>query len=196
MKKTILIFFFLLSINSNVHAGGGRNYNYIDIDVFEQTFNFYYRAVDDTLNYLSKKGKEKSIKATVNVTFYDIEKDSTFHLFDKSFNGKIVSFFYESTYSDSAKNLEFTKCDNYYGDEYIKNNKNILEREISEKVFIITYSFDKNKYTLWTCHKTGKNLKKFSEFDDIDNVKVDVFNKNILTINESSKSVTIDKKSY
>ena len=75
MKNATLIILLVFSIFSNVQAGGiYRTYNYVSIDVFEQTFNFYYKALDDTVKYLNKKGKEKSEKATVNVVFYDINK--------------------------------------------------------------------------------------------------------------------------
>jgi hypothetical protein len=196
MNKTILIILFVFSIISNTQAGGGRSNNYIEIDVFEQTFNFYYKAVDDTVRYLNNKGKEKLVKATVNVALYNINKDSTSYLFDHSFNEKIVSFFYETSYVDSSKTIDFVHCDNYYGNKNIKNNRNIKERKVYERIFIITYSFKTNKYTLWSCHKTGRDLKKMSEFNKMDNIKIDVFNKNILTLTEGARTVTIDKKSY
>ncbi len=199
MKKISVLFLIMFTLIISTQAGGGRGYSrLLDIDEFEQSFNYYYKSVKDTISYLNEKGKEKSVIATLNVVMYSIDKDSSFYLFDNTFNEKIVSFFYESEYVANTKSIKFVDCAHRYTYElgFIRNNRNIEERSICEKLFIVSYSYKTKMYTLWTCHKTGRDLKQFCVFNSFGVLKVDVFNQNILTVTETPNGITINKKAY
>ena len=49
---------------------------------------------------------------------------------------------------------------------------------------------------MWTCNKTGTDLQKFTVFKNLNDFKVDVFNKNILTIRHLGRKIMINKKQY
>ena len=196
MKKVfVIIIVIFLHINLFAgYGGGGSSYYHLKLDLFEQSFNFYYKAIDDTVFYKNTKGKERFIKATVNIAFYDIKKDTSFLLFEKDFNHKIKAFFYEKEYNAEKRKIDFVAIDDTYGSDYIANNSNIERREISDNIYIITYSVKEKKHYLWSCHKTGKNLKLITEFDSFYDFKMDIYNDIILVTQNISRDGLIIKR--
>jgi len=187
-KVLVIIVVFFLQINLYAgYGGGGRSSNYLELDLFEQSFNFYYKAINDTIFYTNKKGKEKFVKATINIAFYDINRDSSFLLFEKESGHEIKAFFFEKEYNESKKKIDFVLVDGTYSSGYIDNNSNIERREISNDIYIVTYSIKDGKHYLWSCHKTGKNLKLITEFKDFSDFKMDTYNDIILIVKQIGK---------
>ncbi len=58
MKKISVLFLIMFTLIISTQAGGGRGYSrLLDIDEFEQSFNYYYKSVKDNISYLNEKGK-------------------------------------------------------------------------------------------------------------------------------------------
>jgi hypothetical protein len=195
MKNLLLVFLTLLSFTLFADGGPRNGYNRKTIDHFERSFNLYYSGVSDTLNYMNDKDKEKSSIATVNVAIYNIDKDSTSYLFDLANEEAIVSFFFESNYLDIDASIDFNNT-SIYSQNIIRNNFEIPKREISEKLVIVTYSFIEKKHSLWTCHKTGSDLQKIKTYQNLDDLRVDIYNHCFIFISENDRQLEIEKIPY
>lgn len=163
--------------------------SFLFFDLFDQTNNFYYKNNNDTLRYINEKGKVIGEETTTNIILYDINKDSTFFLFPKDLNEKIIGFVYEKEYSEAKKSITFSITDNIRGN-FLLNNENIAPRPISNNIYIITYSHVTKKYSFWICEKTGKNVKLITKFDNESDFKIDVYNRNALIIRRLGNNIS------
>lgn len=195
IMKTLVFTLLILSI-INSFAGGSPD-PHLYINRFERTFNFYYKSIDDTIRYSTTKGKSTYELATVNIAFFDISNETTSYLFPKDFNEQIEDFFYEIEYNDSTQSIVLSEDYLYYGKNSVSNNYYLPKRKPSEKIFITTYSYETHQTTIWTCHKTGKNLAKIATYNNEQGFyMIDILNTNITTVNEGYREVKIEAFPY
>jgi len=192
MKSTILAVLFLIITIISVAEGRDRySGNKTTIDLFERSFNFYYKSISDTIFFNNERGKEKFEEAITNVAFYDINSNTTTKLFPEDFNQRIETFYFEKSYVDSLRKIEFEIINRLYYYDVVYNNYEINKREISEYIYIVTYSKETKKYTLWSCHKTGKDLTKITEYDYSRSLKLDIYNRQIMIAVQVNNDIQI-----
>ena len=82
----------------------------------------------------------------------------------------------------------FNRSENDYQVNII-GNFNLNSRPPSDKIFIVTYSFTSEKYSLWTAHKTGKDLTRVHEFSMDTQYYFDVKNSMIRFVNQVGQKI-------
>jgi hypothetical protein len=196
MKTKLTLIFVLIS--SIIFADGGDGYGtkcYVhDIEI---TYNLFYYSVDGQLKTINNKGKEEKYDITSNIAIYNINTKKISYLFSDTLQERIYEFYFESHYDSINRQILFNRNDNrQYQMDNIVGNFGILNRLPSEKLFIITYSYISNKYSLWTAHKMGTDLTKVYEFSKDANYYFDVKNKVIRFARQVDKKVEIIEFKY
>ncbi|MFI5203333.1 MAG: hypothetical protein ACHQF2_02465 [Flavobacteriales bacterium] len=197
MKTKLTLLFFLVSPILLADGGGGygTHCHVRDMDV---TYNLYYHSVDGELAVPNKKGKEDVYDITSNISIYDITTGKTSYLFPDTLKERISDFYFESHYDSLNQKMAFNHPESEYYNtmENVVGNVNLKSRKPSDKLFIITYSYVSYQYTLWTAHKTGKELKRVHEFSDDDNFYFDVKNMAIRFVTQVEKRIEIKDIKY
>jgi hypothetical protein len=196
MKKLLVILLIACPFLSIADSGGGRynrwGQNTTVINEYERVFNVHYRVLTTEVDILTPKGKEKTIDVNVNLVIYDVAKNTTTYLFETTSDESIIEVLFESGYNEKTQSIQFNNKAGMRVD-HIRNNVGIEKRELSTKMIVVTYSQSKQLYTLWTCHKTGTDLKKVHEFKKSDDFDIDMYNQCFLFFTETGGSVAVKK---
>ncbi|MBN2890678.1 MAG: hypothetical protein JXL97_02315 [Bacteroidales bacterium] len=199
MKKILIILIYTQVCILALKADGGDDYFRIaakKIDYFDPTNNFYYIGINDTLYHQTRSFSKKEnyitkrILATTGFGIYDFNNNTTTYVHFDTCN--IVGFWFEQYYSETEKKIIFNE--NYVSQ--IVNNFEIPFRKVSNKLFILTYSYETEKNKLWTCEKDGANLKAITELDSPFDFRIDIFNTTIMTIKIFNKELIIKRWGY
>lgn len=173
MKKSVLLIAFCLIINLN----GGEYYSSIPEDYDIKTSLFYYpiKQKPDT-NRIFSDQSDIRIK---NILIFDPKEKKQWYLFEKNKIWDIRYLNFES-YKENNNIIFFS------GNYKIKNQIK-LNREIKNKMFLITAQKNSDKLIMWFCNKKGENLKKVFEFDKEDKWHLDIKNSKIRFISHKDE---------
>ncbi len=146
MKNKILIILFLVS--TTLFAGFGYNSIY-DVNIYDINTGLYYKSI-------TKKPKDSGfsiIKSsqnmfTCNINIYNPKTKKSVTIF-KDNSKNIIDFLFEMKFKKDS--IVYFNINNN-----IKNNNNIQNRQIKDKLLISTYDRGKQETTLWSCKKNGR----------------------------------------
>lgn len=193
----IKLTFILLMISAIAFADSGGGYGTkCNVNDIEINYNLFYTSVDGDLSVINKKGKEEKYYVTSNISIYDINTGKISYLFSDTLNEKICEFYFESYYDSLNKQIVFNQSNNDYPMNNIIGNFNLKNRLPGDKIFIITYSYKSDKYSLWTAHKNGTQLTRVYEFSKEVNYFFDVKNMVIRFIRQAGKKIEIKDHKY
>jgi hypothetical protein len=194
MRNLILILLVSCPILTVADPSGGGRGGWISYTVneYERVFNLHYRMLSDDVPCINAKGKEKILDLNVNLAIYDIAQNSTTYLFETTSDESIIDVLFESGYNESDGSILFNNgsSSNYY---LVRNNRGIEKRELSTMMIVITHSQSRELFTLWTCHKTGTDLKKVREYKEPRDLDIDMYNQCFLFFTETGGTIAIEK---
>ena len=139
--------------------------------------------------------KTQTTKITNNLAIYNIRKDSTSYLFEKSFSEEITKVLLEVSFVDSSKSIEYNYEVDYTSFNFI-NNCNLPKRAVSENLLVKTLNKNTKNRTLWISHKSGKNQIKAFSMKSTDAYFVDSQGRAIIVMERQNGSVTISKAKF
>lgn len=170
MRKFVLLLAFCFLINLN--AGGYYGAIHEGYDLKTSLFYYPIKQKPKTNGIFSNKDDIR----VENILIFDPKIEKQWYLFEKNKIWDIRYMNFES-YKEN-NNIVF-----FSGNYKIKNQVE-LNREIKDKIFLITAQKESDKLTMWFCNKKGKNLKKVFEFDKEDKWHLDIKNSKIRFISQ------------
>ncbi len=182
--RIFLLLLFAIPANAGLY---GKSYS--NIDFYDPVTGLYYKSI------VSKKEKKSflssgSDKRISNISIFDPETNTISLLFaDKNDLRDISLLLFETGHKDDS--IEF------FGTRYsnrIKNNVNIAERALKNKMLIVVVEAETLTKTLWAAEKNGKNLTKLLTVPVKTHWHIDVKNSKIRTVKQVNGKIEI--KSY
>lgn len=186
MKKIII---FVICILFSVPAFGGGIY-FLNIDEYDPVTGYFYKGVEIS----EKSGFLKSgSNRTIDIYVYSPEEDKGTYIFNGENMDKIVTFLYETSFSEKSGSIVFNLPD---GSRPIKNNTGIKKRDIRDKMLICTYNEETETYTLWISKKRGENLTRIKSISKRIEWHVDVRNSKIRFVSQAGKNIKIESAEW
>jgi hypothetical protein len=156
------------------------------------THNLFYHSVDGELITINSKGKEQKYKVTNDISIYDIITAKSVKLFSDTLKEAIRDFYFESHYQASSGRMLYNQHSDGSSEwNKIIGNINIKERKPADKIFILTYSYTTDKFTMWSADKKGTGLKRIHQFSDDTDYYFDVKNLCIRFVKQVGKQIEI-----
>ena len=175
-------FLLILSISTFSLAGG---YSRPDIDLYDPESGLYYKAIVETEDGFLGSVSGSKIS---NVYIFDpvSNKGSTFLSQDSK---RIISLFtFETSYENGKINFSGR------GGYITKNNSNIDERELRNKILFGTWDEKTEQISLYTCTKTGADIKPIAKVPKDASYHIDVRNGKLRVVIQMKGEVSV--KSY
>lgn len=165
---------------------------------FERSFNLFYLSLHPHLS--SNKAKTKSFfgneeeepykkdtSKVKNIVIYDIDKQSQSLLFEKVKSTEVIThFLYETNFDRRDKEIEFNKTSSY-----IKNNKEIEEREMLNILIVCQLDQETDTRKIWSFDKYGKNAKLITTIKENAEWQWDIYNQKIRIIERDAQQASI-----
>lgn len=179
--RTFLLLLFTFPANAGLY---GKSYP--NIDFYDPATGLYYKSI------VSKKEKKSflssgSDKQVSNINIYNPETNTSTLLFSEKNQLRDISLLlFETGHKDGS--IEF------FGtgySSYIKNNVNIPERVLKDKMLIVVIEEELQIKTFWIAEKTGKKLTKLLVVPVKTNWHIDVKNSKIRTVRQVNGKIEI-----
>lgn len=155
MKKIVLIILLLL-ISTPVFAGFlfESDFKYI-----EPAKNYLYISVGEV--------KNKKIGSKIrNIALVNLNTNEVSYFFDTDFEENIKGIFFETGFNTEEGAVEFNlNQDSDKAGNLFKNNYQIPQRPLKDKICILSFHPKNNVYSFWFCDKSGQNLKRVKTID-------------------------------
>lgn len=161
---------------------------------YEPSLNLIYMSIDTEVTFELNQ-KTQTTKIANNLAIYDIQKDSTSYLFEKSFSEEIAKVLFEVSFVDSTESIEYNYEVDYSSFNFI-NNHNLPKRTVSDNLLVETLNKNTKTRTLWIAHKSGKNLTKAFSMKATDAYFIDSQGKAIIVMERKNGSITVSKAKF
>lgn len=158
-----------------------------DIDTYDPVSGLYFKSIEENIEekgFVSKKGSHSIVS---NIAIYDPSNDIFSMLFKTSEKRNISFIIFEMGFNDNSINFYESE---YFS--YIKNNNDIKQRSIKNKL-LVGIKDQKNKVTmLWISSKNGDNLNLLTSVPFDSTWHIDVKNSKLRVVSYRNGSFKID----
>jgi hypothetical protein len=160
------------------------------LEKYDPASGLYFKSIEENIED-KKFMKTDSNNIVSNIGIYDPDHDRSTMLFKDSEKRNISFIIFEIGFNKYKKLIKFYESD-YSCNEYIKNNHNIKEQSIKDKLLVGIKDKNKEVTMLWVSSKNGDNLNLLASvsFDDI--WHIDVKNSKIRVVSYRNASFKID----
>ena len=174
-----LSFLLLLSISTFSLAGG---YSRPDIDLYDPESGLYYKAVIEASGGLLASVAGSKIS---NVYIFDPISNQGSPFLPQDSKRVISVFTFETSYENGKINFSGR------GAYITKNNSNIDERELKNKILFGTWDEKTEQTSLYTSTKTGSDIKPLATIPKGASYHIDVRNGKLRIVNQVEDGVSV-----
>ena len=159
------------------------NFNNL-VDSYDPISGFYFKSITEE-GEVSRFSKSSPNIVVKNIGIFDPLTDRISTVFPLEKNVVVNKFLFEVKYNKDSLSIEY----NDSSFQKIRNNSNIEERALSNKLLIST--LDGDNCTLWKSDKDGKNLKEITTVLSKDSWHLDVKNSKIRVVSSTEGKLHI-----
>lgn len=177
----------ILMVSLTASAGNVGRYHGGQIDEYDRATGFYFKSITtEEEGGLMGKGAKPFIN---DINIYNPITGENIVLFNDENIHHITGILYESHYDAENQKIDF-------GDSVssieIKNNDDIVERLLKDKLLILVTNKKAETHTLWTASKAGKGLSELITFPFYYDWHMDVQNSVIRIVGQDGNKVKIE----